>query len=333
MKGWLAERGIEVDSLDKKAIKGLLPQATDEVRKMLELRLLLGKTSVKKYEAIQRSVCSDGRVHGLLQFYGANRTGRWCLTGDHEVLTPNGWMPLEQWQGGEIACWNPQTEVFSFQTANALCFDYEGEMIQLSTQRCDQCSTPDHRMPYLEKDGSWGVNTVEELSRHRFTIPFTGKRLGAESAAPYQLRALIMTQADGYFNREGDLRFHFRKARKVQRCKYLLRKCEVPFLTSAHNDGTTSISVKSRYMPLWLRQFRDKTFGFWLLDESPDIIFDELPLWDGYHCGPNSIQYTTTNLQNANIIQAAAVLSGRSATLIRRQRNGAKWKTAYHVNI
>lgn len=76
VKGWLAERGIEADSLDKKAIKGLLPQATGEVREMLELRLLLGKTSVKKYEAIQRSVCSDGRVHGLLQFYGANRTGR-----------------------------------------------------------------------------------------------------------------------------------------------------------------------------------------------------------------------------------------------------------------
>lgn len=78
VKGWLAERGIEVDSLDKKAIKGLLPQTTGEVREMLMLRLLLGKTSVKKYEAIQRSVCSDGRVHGLLQFYGANRTGRWA---------------------------------------------------------------------------------------------------------------------------------------------------------------------------------------------------------------------------------------------------------------
>jgi len=78
VKGWLAERGVEVDSLDKKAIKSLLPQATGEVREMLMLRLLLGKTSVKKYEAIQRSVCSDGRVHGLLQFYGANRTGRWA---------------------------------------------------------------------------------------------------------------------------------------------------------------------------------------------------------------------------------------------------------------
>ena len=45
---------------------------------VLKLRLLMAKTSVKKYEAIERSVCSDGRVHGLLQFYGANRTGRWA---------------------------------------------------------------------------------------------------------------------------------------------------------------------------------------------------------------------------------------------------------------
>lgn len=78
VKGWLAERGVEVESLDKKAIKELLPQTDGEALEMLKLRLLLAKTSVKKYEAIQRSVCSDGRVHGLLQFYGANRTGRWA---------------------------------------------------------------------------------------------------------------------------------------------------------------------------------------------------------------------------------------------------------------
>ena len=78
VKSWLAERGVEVGSLDKKAIKGLLPEVDGEVLEVLKLRLLLAKTSVKKYEAIQRSVCRDGRVHGLLQFYGANRTGRWA---------------------------------------------------------------------------------------------------------------------------------------------------------------------------------------------------------------------------------------------------------------
>ena len=78
IKGWLTDRGVSVDSLDKKAVKGMISDAQGEVLEVLQLRLLMAKTSVKKYEAIERSVCSDGRVHGLLQFYGANRTGRWA---------------------------------------------------------------------------------------------------------------------------------------------------------------------------------------------------------------------------------------------------------------
>ena len=78
IKGWLAEHGVEAEKLDKKTVKGLLTETDGEVLEVLKLRLLMAKTSVKKYEAIERSVCSDGRVHGLLQFYGANRTGRWA---------------------------------------------------------------------------------------------------------------------------------------------------------------------------------------------------------------------------------------------------------------
>lgn len=78
LKDWLTGHGVETDALDKKAVRALLPDADGEVLEVLKLRLLMAKTSVKKYEAIQRSVCSDGRVHGLLQFYGANRTGRWA---------------------------------------------------------------------------------------------------------------------------------------------------------------------------------------------------------------------------------------------------------------
>ena len=78
LKEWLEEQGTEVDTLDKKAVRALLPDAEGDVLEVLKLRLLMAKTSVKKYEAIRRSVCLDGRVHGLLQFYGANRIGRWA---------------------------------------------------------------------------------------------------------------------------------------------------------------------------------------------------------------------------------------------------------------
>ena len=78
LKDWLSERGVEVESLSKKNVQELVSETEGEVEEALKLRLLMAKTSVKKYEAIERAVCSDGRVHGLFQFYGANRTGRFA---------------------------------------------------------------------------------------------------------------------------------------------------------------------------------------------------------------------------------------------------------------
>lgn len=78
LKLWLKEKGLEVDSLAKDTVKDLSMKAGGDVQEVLKLRLATSKTSVKKYEAIDRSVCAENRVHGLLQFYGANRTGRWA---------------------------------------------------------------------------------------------------------------------------------------------------------------------------------------------------------------------------------------------------------------
>lgn len=80
LKVWLLEtEGLEVESLSKETVPALLDQAeSDTVRRVLELRQEISKTSVKKYQAMQRAVCGDDRIRGLLQFYGANRTGRWA---------------------------------------------------------------------------------------------------------------------------------------------------------------------------------------------------------------------------------------------------------------
>ena len=78
LKGWLERKGLSVDSLAKDAVRDLIKQTDGEVAELLTLRLRMSKTSVKKYEAIDRAVCHENRVHGLLQFYGANRTGRWA---------------------------------------------------------------------------------------------------------------------------------------------------------------------------------------------------------------------------------------------------------------
>ena len=74
----LSENGLETDTLGKKAVSELLKTAPPQLAEVLELRQQLAKSSVKKYQAMRNAVCSDGRAHGMFQFYGANRSGRWA---------------------------------------------------------------------------------------------------------------------------------------------------------------------------------------------------------------------------------------------------------------
>jgi len=78
MKQWLADNGLELDSLGKKEVAALLKTAPAPLSEVLLLRQQLAKSSVKKYTAMEAAVCPDGRARGMFQFYGANRTGRWA---------------------------------------------------------------------------------------------------------------------------------------------------------------------------------------------------------------------------------------------------------------
>ena len=78
MKQWLADNGVETDTLGKKAVAELLKTAPPELQKVLTLRQQIAKSSVKKYQAMETAVCADDRARGMFQFYGANRTGRWA---------------------------------------------------------------------------------------------------------------------------------------------------------------------------------------------------------------------------------------------------------------
>ncbi|WP_337191377.1 DNA polymerase [Virgibacillus salexigens] len=78
LKKWLADKGQEVDNLQKGTVSELIETTTGDIKRVLEIRQEMSKTSVKKYQAMNAAVCEDKRVRGLLQFYGANRTGRWA---------------------------------------------------------------------------------------------------------------------------------------------------------------------------------------------------------------------------------------------------------------
>ncbi len=91
LKFWLETKGIPIDSLGKKDVTNMIKEldrngCDEEALEMMKLRLQMAKSSVKKYQAADRCICKDNRARGLFQFYGANRTGRWCLAEGTLVL-------------------------------------------------------------------------------------------------------------------------------------------------------------------------------------------------------------------------------------------------------
>jgi len=340
LKEWLNEKGLEIDSLAKKDVESALKNAEGDIKEVLELRQELSKSSVRKYDAMKNVKGKDKRVRGLLQFYGANRTGRYCLTGDHEVLTDKGWVRLDKWNGGNIACWNTIGEKISFQKSEMVKFPFSGQMVFYEDKRISQISTTEHKMYFKNHYKSeWRVGEISEMLNYAHpAIPFTGYRQVQSNLDHIQLRVLIMIQADGHYTAEGNIKLSFSKLRKVERCKSLLRKAEICFNLKEYMDKSKKryvFTIYSRHLPLWLRMFENKTFDTWLFDESADVFFDELVHWDGYQSAKNSIQYSTVNRKNADIIQAFAHLSGRACQMSIKKRSQVhnNWQDAYILDI
>ncbi len=312
MKTWLSDQGVETETLGKKTVQSLIPETHGEIKDALILRLQCAKSSIKKYQAMKNTVCEDNRARGMFQFYGANRTGRWCLTGDHEVLTKDGWTRLDEWNGGPIACWNFRTEGVSFLSSNALFFNYTGAMYTYRDDYIDQCSTPEHKMRVKRNPGAaWENMTVEDMAKITPLIPLGGVKEYKNLSDSEYLRVLVMTEAVGSYKDDGTLTYHFKNAEEASRCKNLLESAQLFFYKKTHPEGRTVFEITSSCLPLWLREFNEKTYGTWLFDENPDVFFDELKFWNK--------EYSTTNRRNADIIQAFAHMSGRAAVLSERR--------------
>lgn len=313
-KGWLADQGFEMESIDKAHVAELLEREDlpDEVREAVERKQLAALSAATKYVIAQGSTNSDGRLRGTIKYSNAN-TGRMCLTGDHEVLTPSGWVRIEDWAGGRIATWNPVGEQIAFSEAKAVHFPYSGEMIHIDSTRIHQISTPDHDMPIRERDGSIEKVPVSELAGKRFFHYIRGSRRVTTKVRDNDLRVLLMVQADGTYPADGGVRLAFRKQRKVERCRHLLRGAEIVYAERKdYKTGYTRFTIRAQDCPLWLLMFKDKTFGPWIFDSNPSIFFEELVFWDGSWAssGANSAQYYSTNKTNIDLVQAFAHLSG-----------------------
>lgn len=291
----------------------------------------LNKSSVSKFKAmIQRASEDDNRARDTLLFNGAS-TGRWCLTGDHEVLTPSGWVRLDEWSGGQIACWGEGDVSFARSEQNE--FDAPNTLFRMDSTQVKQLSTGEHTMPFYDnKSKVFRTSEVKNLP-HKIQVPFHGQIGFAERADPSETCMLIAVQGDGHYTEDGSIKFHMKKRRKIERLRKLCRRLDIPYSEQVYKSGTVTY-IPSRGVPMFLKMFSDKTFGSWIWRLDPTVFFEELAFWDG-HRGKvrKSFQYTTRNKTSAGLVQAFAHVNGMSARILVKNQGVRGCDTTYTVDV
>lgn len=272
---------------------------------------------LKTVQAMIARTRPDGRMGYELRFFGAT-TGRdsggggWnCMTGDHEVLTPEGWVSIE--------AWNPISPIMQFLPDGTLQFvqgtkiekPHTGTLIKIDGPRVRGCFTPDHRIISHRREKLTATAARELLHKDIRNVPTAGKFTHAKSQlTDDELRVLVALAADGHETKKDSISFGFKKQRKIDRLEALLNNTNIPFAKTIRPDGVTNFTIQKYDRPYWLK----KGIAEWVLDLSPEqaqIVIEELALWDGYfHYKNGAVNFSTAKEKEALWVATLGHLHG-----------------------
>lgn len=267
-----------------------------------------------------------------------------CVTPGHEVLTLTGWKKIEEINSQEIVAQvdlqNPSSPRIRYDNAKKLHFEYSGKLHQIENTSASQIVTSDHRIPYVTAQGNpLHVKTFAEGLHKTAKLLTNGEvsnfKINKEKAR--ELRLAIAIQADATFRSNNTMEFHLKNMKKINRLKSLLGD---DFNITEYSDGTTSIKIRKenlRYIEDFIHWNRDKTFKWHLTHLSLSylkIIEDEVSNWDGTQGGKSghAKTYSSTNKENAKIIQTITHLMGKQALLSELPQRGNR-KTVYRLTF
>lgn len=273
-----------------------------------------------------------------------NYNGAHCVPGDTEVLTPSGWVRIDEWEGGNIVQARPDHTLY---WAPATRFDGPStiDWVRCSARYLQCDFTPGHRVPYIKHDSTeWGETSAQEAAdRNSIRVPVAGTLQSAGTLSAPQMRVIAMVQADGSYETNiaygRKLSIFLKRPRKIARARQLLTDAGVPYREQSYASWPDYVRFIIRWheLPEWLSP-HCKEFGAWLLDSTPDgrvAFIEELRHWDGW-TQPNgyynhaSVYYCTTIKSNAEWVQTISHLVGYSASLCVKN-SGSNRKPLYVV--
>lgn len=231
----------------------------------------------------------------LVQLFGRKKTrviGQNCVTPDTEVLTPEGWINIAEYDGQEIMQWCPDTDRLSFVTPSEYhVHDYSGTMHEWDSHMFSGCFTPNHKM-FISKVGSKYdfhpayAYSVGNVGANNTYVPLAGRYVPVSPLAVSENEARLIeaVRADGSVHK-GYIRFHFSKSRKVTRIVDLLELLGMRYSLTTSKTGTTRLYVVQCDIARKIVSLlgTNKAYGPWVLDLSISsrlALLDEVQFWD-----------------------------------------------------
>jgi len=275
----------------------------------------------------------------------------YCLTGEHEVLTKEGWLRLDSLQKDiDILCWDDGN----------LFFDTPTEYIKTTTDvlvtysgQSSLKGTPDHRQVVLNrKTKKYHTFTLDTIPEYKDQFQFITAGLYSETSdihTPKEyIQLLVAAQADGCWTSDGNipkLQFSFAKQRKVLRLENILKSLDILYTKNVVENANYSTGTVTYFrlldnqlnIELFSMLGRRKDFSSWLLTYSGELLdtfIAELEYWDGHREG-GRVVYSSTNLNNIDWVQTICALRNRSCNIQENSNNkrNKKHSVCYKAHI
>lgn len=320
------------------------PELKKTIIKGLIVIYLLERVQFMSSFAVIFGMAETGRYIGIAKLVQLIARDELCMSGDHEVLTPKGWVPFTQLQDTDkVAQWDYDTRQMNFVVPEKVIRKkYSGKMIHIKAGKnrtVDQYVTEDHRIPVIspftyEPKNKW-VSAGEYTPSHTRSIPTAGYTNGISQEQTNNIkhnltpleRLLIAFQADGSWNnsenRDGSvtgcymLSFRFMKERKYLAMMDILKGLDYKYKKKRSENGYWSFHI---WVPIDDMPADAKSFNWVDLERVSYVwcgsFLHEIALWDGHTRSQCSVVYINTNKQAIDTVQSIAHLSGCSTTII-----------------
>ena len=322
------------------AFKELAEHPDPDVQGLVAARLG-NKTTIEETRTQRFIGMADrGAFPVPLRYYGAH-SGRWCLTGDHEVLTPQGWVRLDEWQGQSIRQWDAESKSISWATPTMSSFDVDEPVVEFSGKYHRAVYTKEHRIPIRKRHTTDKVKDVmawrlSELAKKELYV--SGYAEPAKRPLnPDMLRLIVAMHADGYNVQDAKnnmVRFRLTRTRKVVRLRALLESVRIPY--TSHNypsePHVTAVIVRGVDAPDWLRAAKSLPDWFYELGgEDASIVVSEMAHWDGYVATETSFEWAGKDEDAAKKYATLGHLCGYRVLARLRPRAAEGWADIWRL--